>query len=664
MREISLSGIVGIDFDAETVSDALTLVSGPIRIRLNSGGGIAFDGTAIHSVLSDYRGHKTIIVQGIAASAASVIMMAGDRIEMSAGSVLMIHDPSQDFTSYRGTSGEHRRVADSLDKISDAVAQIYAQRSGKPMNEIRQIMTAESWFTPEEAVVAGFADAAPSDGEQTPPAEFDYRAYAHSPSNLIQMSVQNHWVNDFSKEIVMTNQSTVQTEATESIGVVPSSLAPVMAAADRSDPRKELARIKGLTTLVTTELAQKAGALARLDGWVNEGVTVDAARTFVFNELAAQSAPPTRRTSDEAHYGRNSVNQSWDNGEGLNSKIVDGIYSRVNRSHQPTVGREFAGASLSEVADICLQQIGTSTSMKSVASRVEMALHGTSDFPNILRDVGSMSLSNAYEAAQSAIKQTSREIAASNFRALHSVKVSAGPDLEEVNEHGEFTSGTIEEGAETFAVKTYGKIFGITRQAIVNDDLDVFSNMFPLLGQGAANTEAKLFAGLLEENAGLGPKLSDGKALFHSDHSNIAQAASSLSVASLGTARVAMRRQTGIAGEAINVIPAFLVVPPELETLAEQVLTEIAASEVANANPFAGKLKLLVEPRFTSEAAWYLCATPGAPDGLQHAYLDGVSGPQLFTREGFEVDGVEYKVRMDFGAGFIDHRGWYMSPSA
>ncbi len=660
--EITLSGIVGIDFDAETVSDALALLSGPVRIRLNSGGGIAFDGTAIHSVLSDYRGHKTIIVHGIAASAASVIMMAGDRIEMAAGSVLMIHDPSQDITSYRGTSGEHRRVADSLDKISDAVAQIYAQRSGKPVGEIRQIMAAESWFTPEEAVAAGFADVASSDGEQSPPSEFDYRAYAHSPSNLIQLSVQNDWINDFSKANKMANQSTVQTETAETTATPPS-LTPVMSAADRSDPRKELKRVKELTTLAMQPLAQRVDAQSRLEGWINEGVTLEAAQAFVMSELSAQG-PVIRRAPDEAHYGRNSVGHSWDHGDSFTRKVADGIYSRVNRAHEPTMGREFAGASLSEVADICLQQNGKSTAMASVASRVEMALHGTSDFPNILRDVGNMSLSNAYEASQSAIKQTSREVAASNFRALHSVKVSAGPDLEEVNEQGEFKAGTIEEGDETFAVKTYGKIFGITRQAIVNDDLDVFSNMFPLLGQGAANTEAKLFAGLLEENAGLGPKLSDGKTLFHADHGNLAQAAATLSVASLGTARVAMRRQTGLAGEAINVVPTFLVVPPELEKLAEQVLTEIAASEVANANPFAGKLKLLVEPRLTSASAWYVCAAPGAPDGLQHAYLDGVAGPQLFTREGFEVDGIEYKVRMDFGAGFTDHRGWYMSPSA
>ena len=422
--------------------------------------------------------------------------------------------------------------------------------------------------------------------------------------------------------------------------------------------------LKDLTSLATTELAQRVDSLARLEGWINEGVTLDAARIFVTNELAAQTNYKTSRMTDEQYYGKDTVGHSWDNGNGLNSKIVDGIYSRVNRNHKPTMGREYAGASLSEISDICLQQSGKSTAMASVTSRVEMALHGTSDFPNILRDVGNMSLSHAYEAAQSAIKQTSREIAASNFRGLHSVRVSAGPDLEEVNEQGEFKSGTIEEGAETFAVKTYGKIFGITRQAIVNDDLDVFSNMFPLLGQGAASTEAKLFARLLEENAGLGPKLSDGKTLFHAAHGNLAPSASALSVASLGAARVAMRRQTGIAGEAINVVPAFLVVPPELETLAEQVLTEIAASEVANANPFAGKLKLLVEPRFASLTAWYLCAAPGAPDSLQHAYLDGATGPQLFTREGFEVDGIEYKVRMDFGAGFTDHRGWYMSPSA
>lgn len=247
--EISLSGVVGIDFDAQTVADDLAHLTGPIRIRLNSGGGIAFDGTAIHSVICDYPGHKTIVVQGIAASAASVIMMAGDRIEMAAGSVLMIHDPSQDWTGYRGTSDEHRRVATSLDVISASVAKIYARKSGKPLAEIRQIMQSESWFTPEEAVAAGFSDDALETDDPTSPAEFDYRAYAHSPANLIQMSVQNRWTNNFTKEPKMNDVSTSQIVQTEITAVLPPSLEPAMAAADRSDPRKELKRVKDLTEL-------------------------------------------------------------------------------------------------------------------------------------------------------------------------------------------------------------------------------------------------------------------------------------------------------------------------------------------------------------------------------------------------------------------------------
>jgi hypothetical protein len=231
-----------------------------------------------------------------------------------------------------------------------------------------------------------------------------------------------------------------------------------------------------------------------------------------------------------------------------------------------------------------------------------------------------------------------------------------------VSESGEFKSGTIEEGDETFAVKTYGKIFGVTRQAIVNDDLDVFTNMFPRLGQGAASTEAKLFVGLLEANAGVGIKLSDGKALFHTDHKNIAATGAAPSIASLSDARTTMRRQTGLAGELISVLPTYLIVPPELETISEQLLADISATEAANANPFTGKLSLLVEPRLQNTTAWYLSSKPGNPDSLQHAYLDGAKGPQLITREGFEVDGLEYKVRLDFGAGFTDHRGWYMNP--
>ncbi len=185
-----------------------------------------------------------------------------------------------------------------------------------------------------------------------------------------------------------------------------------------------------------------------------------------------------------------------------------------------------------------------------------------------------------------------------------------------------------------------------------------------MFGQGAALTEARLFAGLLEMNAGTGPALSDGHPLFHADHGNRAASGGALSLQTLSDARVVMRRQKGLSGEAIQVQLALLIVPPELETAAQRLVTEITAASVDDVNPFTDSLAVLVDAHLTSPTRWYLAAKPGQPDALQHAYLDGATGPQIFAREEFEVDSFAFKVRMDFGCGFVDHRAWYMNPGA
>ena len=119
-----------------------------------------------------------------------------------------------------------------------------------------------------------------------------------------------------------------------------------------------------------------------------------------------------------------------------------------------------------------------------------------------------------------------------------------------------------------------------------------------------------------------------------------------------------MRKMKGLGGLLIDVTPRYVLVPPELETLAEQVLTEIAAAKTEDVNPF-GKLSLLVEPRLTVANRWYVVADPASAEGLEYAYLEGAPGPQIETRAGFDVDGVQTRVRLDFGAGWIDHRAWH-----
>ena len=155
--------------------------------------------------------------------------------------------------------------------------------------------------------------------------------------------------------------------------------------------------------------------------------------------------------------------------------------------------------------------------------------------------------------------------------------------------------------------------------------------------------------------------MDDGTALFHADHGNLAGSGGAITLNSLAAARLAMRKQAGLAGRPINVTPKYIIVPPELETTAEMQLAAIQATTSGDVNPFSNKLQILVEARLSDPARWYVAADPMAVEGLEYSYLQGEEGPQIDSRAGFEVDGIEFKVRLDFGAAFLGWRGWFMN---
>jgi hypothetical protein len=162
--------------------------------------------------------------------------------------------------------------------------------------------------------------------------------------------------------------------------------------------------------------------------------------------------------------------------------------------------------------------------------------------------------------------------------------------------------------------------------------------------------------------------MADGKTLFHSGHSNLAGTGTALDVANLAKARTAMSKQTGLDGKTVlNIRPAFLVVPTSLELAAEQLLAQnlvpAKSSDVVPAN--IRSLAVVSEPRLdpaSGAVPWYLVANPAAIDTIEYAFLEGQEGVFIETRMGFDVDGVEIKARLDFGAKAIDWRGLYKNP--
>lgn len=147
--------------------------AGDVTVRINSGGGLAYDGMAIYSLLRAHVGEVTVVVDGVAASAASLIAMAGAKREMRDGAMMMIHDASG-ITF--GPAASHRKSAEVLEKLSDNYAHVYALRSGLDRKEARELMLATTWLTADEAIEKGFATAKVSDVAEAY-AAFDYRVY-------------------------------------------------------------------------------------------------------------------------------------------------------------------------------------------------------------------------------------------------------------------------------------------------------------------------------------------------------------------------------------------------------------------------------------------------------------------------------------------------------
>jgi hypothetical protein len=257
-----------------------------------------------------------------------------------------------------------------------------------------------------------------------------------------------------------------------------------------------------------------------------------------------------------------------------------------------------------------------------------------------------------FERLAPALRPVARRVTAADFRTRTVLRMGGGSGLLPVEEHGEIKSGALGEAGESYAPKTFARIFGFSRKLIVNDDLNALGDFLA----GIAGLAAQTLGDELYNRVYLNAAMSDGTNIFHANHGNLGSAAD-ITVASLSAGRQAMRTMLGPDGNRVSVTPKFLVVGPAKETVAEQVLAALAATEVGSVNPFAGKLTLIVEPRITDNS-WYLFPDPALMPVLEYCELDGTrqmsaEGPRVETRVGFSVEGIETKVAYDLGVGIV-----------
>ncbi|WP_374429918.1 prohead protease/major capsid protein fusion protein [Tabrizicola sp.] len=394
---------------------------------------------------------------------------------------------------------------------------------------------------------------------------------------------------------------------------------------------------------------------------VKRGVTVDESRRLILDQVAAKSEETRTFPHVSIPLG------------GRDERVTrrDAVANALLHRYSPTLfqlddsARQYRGMTLLELARESLGNAGVNTrglSRDEVATR---ALHSTSDFPEILSAVTNKTLRQAYDAYPRTFALFCRQVLATDFKSMHRVQLGEAPQLLEVGESGEFKRGTLGESKESYRVKTYGRVVAITRQVLINDDLDAFTRIPAMYGNSIAQMESDVVWGIITAN----PAMADGNALFHTTHKNLAAAGAALDVASVGAARAAMALQTGLDKKTVlNIRPAFLIVPAALELKAEQLVAQnLVPADSAKVVPQSIRtLSPISEPRLDAASAtsWYLAASPNQIDTIEYAYLEGQQGAYIETRNGFDVDGVEIKCRLDFGAKAIDWRGLYKNPGA
>ncbi|MEI7253905.1 ClpP-like prohead protease/major capsid protein fusion protein [Dickeya dadantii] len=587
-----------------------------ITLNIHSPGGDVFDGIAIYNLLSKHPAKITVHIDGLAASMASVIAMAGDRIVMPENALMMIHKP---WGISGGNANDMRDYAELLDKVEHVLIPAYARKTGKSAEELAAMLEEETWMDGRECVAQGFADEL-------------------LPAVSAMARIESKRIEDF--EHMPDNIKGMITQPKGSTGA--------------TVPEKD--RINGIKDM----FAMFGGKHDSLKIQCLEDVdcTPDMAKERLMKELGRVATPSGKFIPE------NSAHIYVDNGNITGDGIRNGLFARLGYAPAER-GNPYAMMSLFDMAKASLADRGVGISGFGNRSQiVNLAFtHSSSDFSHILAAGAEKSVLTGWQNSGETFQQWTKTGSLSNFHEAKRVGINGFSQLDKVPEGAEYKYVTTGDSGVPIALATYGNIFSVTRQAIINDDLSQLTTIPQAMGRAAARTVGNLVYLLLTTNTAF----TDGKALFHADHGNLI--AKSLDMDGLNEARKAMRLQEDANGDPINVIPAFILVPAALEgaanraVLSSSSLFPVDGSGTQNQNPgiinvVKDMAQIVVDPRLdkANNKQWYVASAQGT-DTIEVAYLDGVDTPYLEQQEGFTVDGIAWKVRIDAGVAALDYRG-------
>ncbi len=377
--------------------------------------------------------------------------------------------------------------------------------------------------------------------------------------------------------------------------------------------------------------------------FIRSGISVEEANKKILQKLAEE-----RKASN--------VTVQMDESDKFRAAAIDGLAMRCGLAvEKPAAGADdFRGKRMLSLAAECLERGGMSNARDlDENSLVREALTGTGQFAGILSNVANKSMAQSYQTAPTTFQIWTGRGSNSDFKNATRYRLSEAEELVKMTENGEFTNAEITEASVTTSVATYGRSFSITRQALINDDLGALSTIPAKYGAAAKRMINKMVYEVLTSNPTI-----EGAALFDAKHGNVGTAG--ITVEGIAALKSQMARQTNIGGkEALNIQPAYIIVPPELEITAAQLISSAVDPTKANAtpNPFANRLSVVCDPALTDTKAWYLAAAAGYCPTIEVTYLNGNETPFMESAVQFDTLGIKWRIYQDVGVNLLDFRG-------
>jgi ATP-dependent protease ClpP protease subunit len=641
--EVWIYGDIGESWYDDTIAakdfvkNLAELDADEITARINSYGGSVTDGLAIYNALKRHKARVIVEIDGAAFSIASLIAMAGDEVRMAENALMMIHAP---WSFAAGNAADMRETADVLDKYAEAMSSAYVTQTGKQQADILAMLQdgKDHWFTAAEALAEGFID---SVSDALPVAaslanSFDLTRYARFKPILKPAAAA-------AKQEALMPGTTIQEAAA-------TANASEILAADRARRASIKAEFKPFASH-----AWAPALMAECED--STDCTAQAAAQKILIKLAEDVHP----------VGATHIETVEDEGDKRIKAISASIIARAGLADKETravaSASQFRGMKMLDIAKDSLTRAGIKFDRMDQMQIVGAAFtQSTSDFPVLLENTMHKVLQGAYAIQSDTWSRFCKRGSVSDFRDHNRYRTGSFGNLDALNELGEFVNKTIPDGEKgTIRAGTKGNVINLSRQAIVNDDLDAFVGLADSLGRAARRTiEADVYA-LLALNGGLGPVMADGHTLFKAEHNNLVTTAA-ITVAALDLDRVKMASQTDVGGnDFLDLRPSVLLVPLSMGGTARAIVgaeyDDDSGKNQRKPNVIRDLFDDIVDtPRMTGTRR-YLFADPNQAPVIEVAFLDGNDTPYLESELGFSVDGTRWKVRLDYGVGAVDYRG-------